>query len=159
MVYSSSYLDNHYQVLLMPGEWEFENFEAWAPGTPWSMDAKSVQILAEYEPYHGRKKYADLQGGGFYASRLAVTEGLKVLRRQARVVVFREVGEGYIIPLGVWQVLENVRNAFRGECLKFATKHEALKHIEEKLRLPLKDYERQSTILSRRTLGDFLRPN
>lgn len=156
MVFSSEYLDNHYEVLLMPGSWEFENFEAWAPGTPWSMDAKMTQIIEEYEPYKGRTKYADLQGGGYYASRLAVVEGLKAMRRQARVVVFREVYEGYIIPLGVWQVLENVRNAFRQPGMKFATKGEALKHIDSKLRLPLADYEKQSVILMRKNLSDFL---
>ncbi|UCD02995.1 MAG: hypothetical protein JSV63_04410 [Candidatus Aenigmatarchaeota archaeon] len=158
MVFTSEYLDNHYEVLLMPGAWEFENFEAWAPGTPWSMNAKNTEVLAEYEPYRGRTKYADLQGGGFYASRLAVTEGLKALRRQARVVVFREVHEGYVIPLGVWQVLENVRNAFRSGGSKFVTKEEALKDIETRLRLPLTDYERQSVILRRKTLADFIAP-
>jgi hypothetical protein len=156
LVFSSDYLDNHYEVLLMPGEWEFENFEAWAPGTPWSFNAKKTEIIEEYEPYRGRTKYAELQGGGYYASRLGVAEGLKSLRRQARVVVFREVHEGYIVPLGVWQVLENVRNAVRQAPVKFATKEDALKHVDGKLRLPLSDYERQSVILKRRTLSDFV---
>ncbi len=155
-VFSSEYLDNHYEVLVMPGSWEFENFEAWAPGTPWSMDAKMTQIIEEHEPYKGRTKYADLQGGGYYASRLAVAEGLKAMRRQARVVVFREVYEGYVIPLGVWQVLENVRNAFRQPGLKFDTRDEALRHIDSKLRLPLADYEKQSVMLKRKNLSDFL---
>jgi hypothetical protein len=155
MVFSSEYLDNHYEVLVMPGAWEFENFEAWAPGTPWSMNAKSTQIIEEHEPYGGRTKYADLQGGGYYASRLAVVEGLKSMRRQARVVVFREVYEGYVIPLGVWQVLENVRNAFRQPGMKFATKEEALRHIDSKLRIQLAEYEKQSVVLKRKTIADF----
>ncbi len=156
-VYSSSYLDNHFVVLLMPGNWEFENFEAWAPGTPWSFNAKETQILAEYEPYHGRKKYADLQGGGFYASRLGVVEGLHGIRRQARVVVFREVHEGYIVPLGVWQVLENVRNAFRQPFMRFDTREDALKHIGSMLRLPVSDYTRQSVLLRQKRLEEFMK--
>ncbi len=155
-VYSSHYLDNHFVILLMPGNWEFENFEAWAPGTPWSSNAKKTEILLEYEPYRGRTKYANLQGGGFYASRLGVVEGLTRLRRQARVVVFREVHEGYVIPLGVWQVLENVRNAFRQPFLKFDTKEEALKHIDSKLRLPVTGYLKQSVILKQKRLEDFM---
>ena len=157
LVFSSSYLDNHYEVLLMPGSWEFENFEAWAPGTPWSMDAKGVQVLAEYEPNQGRTTYAELQGGGYYASRLGVSEGLRRLGRQARAVVFREVHEGYVVPLGVWQVLENVRNAMRQRPLRFATKEEALRHIGSRLRVPLQNYMQKSVMLRQRRLGDFMR--
>lgn len=156
-VYSSDYLDNRYEILLMPGNWEFENFEAWAPGTPWSFNAKKTEILEEYEPHRGRTKYAELQGGGFYASRLGVAEGLKGLRRQARVVVFREVHEGYVVPLGVWQVLENVRNAFRQPCLKFDTMEEALSSIESRLRIPLREYLRQSVILRQKRLQDYIK--
>jgi len=157
-VYSSSYLDNHYEVLLMPGNWEFENFEAWAPGTPWSMSAKSTEVMGEYEPNGGRTTYADSQGGGYYASRLGVAEGLHGLRRQARVVVFREVYEGYVVPLGVWQVLENVRNAFRQKCAKFNTKEEALNYIDKKLRLRVKEYLKQSIMLRQRRLSEFSGP-
>ncbi len=156
MVFSSEYLDNHYEILLMPGAWEFENFEAWAPGTPWSMGAKSTQIIEEYEPYGGRTKYADLQGGGYYASRLGVVEGLKAMRRQARIIVFREVYEGYVIPLGVWQVLENVRNAFRHPPARFGTKGEALRHIGSRLRIPVAEYVKQSVMMKRKTIADFL---
>jgi hypothetical protein len=154
-VYSSSYLDNHFVILLMPGNWEFENFEAWAPGTPWSLNAKETQILAEYEPYRGRTKYAELQGGGFYASRLGVAEGLTRLKRQARVVVFREVREGYVVPLGVWQVLENVRNAFRQPGRRFATGEEAMRHAGSMLRLPVSEYMKRSVMLRQRRLEDF----
>jgi hypothetical protein len=154
-VYSSSYLDNHYEIMLMPGNWEFENFEAWAPGTPWSMSAKRTEVIGEYEPNAGRTTYAELQGGGYYASRLGVAEGLNGLRRQARAVVFREVYEGYVVPLGVWQVLENVRNAFRQKCVKFNTKEEALNYIDKKLRLPVKEYLKQSVMLRQRRLSEF----
>jgi hypothetical protein len=155
MVFSSSYLDNHFEVLLMPGAWEFENFEAWAPGTAWSSGAPSFQVTGEYEPNGGRSGYAESQGGGFYASRLGVAEGLRGLRRQARVIVFREVGEGYIIPLGVWQVLENVRNAFRQHPARFATRGEALSHIKSKLRVSMDRYAGQSTMLKQKKLNDF----
>ena len=154
-VYSSQKLDNHFEVLLMPGNWEFENFEAWSPGSMWTAKLRKPEILEEYEPYKGRTKYAELQGGGFYSSRLGVAEGLVKLRRQARVVVFREVYEGYVIPVGCWQIVENVRNAFKKSYMKFDTKQEALKHIDSKLRLPIKEYLKQSRILGRKTLLDF----
>ncbi len=155
MVYSSEYLDNHFEILLMPGNWEFENFEAWSPGSSWSFNLKKTEILEEYEPYTGRNKYAELQGGGFYSSRLGVTEGLVKLRKQAKVVVFREIHEGYTIPLGCWQILENARNAFRQNCMKFDTKEEALKYIDSKIRLPIIEYLKQSVILKQKRLSDF----
>jgi hypothetical protein len=154
-VYSSEFLDNHFEILLMPGSWEFENFEAWAPGSMWTARLKKPEILEEYEPYGGRKGYAELQGGGYYASRLGVAEGLAGLRRQARVVVFREVYEGYTVPLGNWQILENVRNAFRQPFLKFDAREEALKHIDSGLRLGIGDYAERSRILGQRRLLDF----
>lgn len=155
LVYSSEYLDNHFEVLLMPGSWEYENFEAWAPGSMWSFNLKKTEIIEEYEPFRGRTTYADKEGGGYYAARLAVIEALHRMKRQARVVVFREIYEGYTVPLGVWQVRENARNAFKGRPEVFKTLGEALKHIDSKLRLSINDYIDMSKILKQRRLSDF----
>jgi len=154
-VYSSEYLDNHYQILLMPGNWEYENFECWSPGAYWAQSLKAPEITEEYEPYEGRTKYASEQGGGFYANRLGLAEGLEKMRRQARCVIFREIHEGYTIPVGVWQCLENTRNALRQPPAKFATLREALAHIGPRLRTPVGEYIKKSIILKQRRLGDF----
>jgi DNA repair protein NreA len=87
IVYHSEYLHNRFTVLIMPGSWEFENFEAWAPGSFWASQIKDTAITEEYESYKGRKGYADLQGGGYYASRISMLEGLKKIGRQGRVFV------------------------------------------------------------------------
>lgn len=155
LVFSSEYLDNHFLFLLMPGNWEFENFEAWSPGSSWSFNLKKTEILEEYEPFQGRKAYANLQAGGYYASRLAVIEYLHRIKRQARVVGFREIHEGYTIPLGVWVVRETARNAFLSKPLKFPTPNEALKHIGSRLKTNVNEYVRKSVILKQRRLGDF----
>ncbi len=155
MVFESEYLHNHFVILFMPGNWEFENFEAWSPGSTWAANLKEPSILEEYEPFSGRTSYAELQGGGYYASRLGVVEALKSMKRQARVVVFREVYEGYQIPLGVWVVRETVRNAFKKPPLKFSTLQEALKCIDSKLRLSIEEYKKQSKILKQKRLHDF----
>jgi len=154
-VYSSEYLDNHYEVLLMPGSWEYENFECWSPGSYWAQSLKAPEITEEYEPFGGRTTYASEQGGGFYANRLGLAEGLEQMKRQARCVIFREIHQGYTIPVGVWQCLENTRNAFRQQPLKFATLKEALKHISTKLKTPVAEYARKSVILKQKRLGDF----
>jgi hypothetical protein len=154
-VFSHQALDNRFEILLMPGSWEYENFEAWAPGGMWTESLKKPEILEEYEPFGGRKKYADKEGGGYYAARLGVIEGLREMRRQARVIVFREVYEGYQVPLGVWVVRENVRNAMRQKPESFATLQEALNSIKDRLRLKMEDYQKQSRILRQRRILDF----
>jgi len=157
LVFESQYLDNHFVVLMMPGAWEFENFEAWSPGSTWAQSLKQTEVIEEYEPFAGRTAYAEQQGGGYYASRIACVEKLAEMKRQARVVVFREISEGYIIPLGVWVVRETARHAYKNQPMKFATKEEALRHIAARIRVPLKEYLSRSKVIGRRTLFDFSR--
>jgi len=154
-VYSSQYLDNHFEILLIPGNWEYENFEAWSPGSFWAKFIKDAQIVEEYEPFLGRKTYADKEGGGYYAARIGVAEGLYKLHRQARVIVFREIYEGYMVPLGVWVVRETVRNAFDNPYESFPTLEQALDHVNSKLRLPVDRYRKQSRILQQKRLDSF----
>ena len=161
-VYESSYMDNHFQILLMPSLFEYENFEAWFPGSVWN-DAFGQRpvIVEEYEGFKGRKQYAAEEGGGYYAVRLAVAEALHKMRRQAGVVVFRAIQPQYFIPLGVWVVRETVRAAFRKKGEKFNTKKEALDFIDSQLqaktglKLRIQDFEVQSAILRQRRLTDF----
>ena len=157
MVFESTYLDNHFVILMMPGNWEFENFEAWAPGSFWSANLKRPEILEEYEPFHGRTTYAEEEGGGYYASRISCCEYLNSINRQARVVVFREVYEGYVIPLGVWVVRETSRNAYKNRPMKFSTIEEALNYCDSRLRLPLKEYLKKSIILRQSRLSEWMR--
>jgi len=154
-IYTSDYLDNHYEILLMPGNWEYENFECWSPGSYWAQYLKKPEITAEYEPFAGRSDYADQQGGGFYANRLGLAEGLERMKRQARCVIFREIHQGYTIPVGVWQCLENTRNALSQPPMKFATLKEALAHVNTKLKTSVYEYVKKSIILKQRRLGDF----
>ncbi len=148
LVYSCEYLDNHFEVLLMPGKWEFENFESW-------VDNGRPVIIGEYEGYMGRKGYAHIQSGGYYASRIGVAEGLANMKKQAKVVVFREIYEGYTIPMGVWVVRETVRNAMKSHCKKFPSLEEALRDINTRLRIPIRKYMEQSRIFSQKRLTEF----
>ncbi len=155
-VYHSTYLDNHFEVLLMPRRWEYEQFEAWAPNTLWTLALSKPAINVEHEGYHGRSTYAEQEGGGYYAARFAVLEALARMRLQAGAVVFREIYEGYIMPVGVWEVRENVRQAFRRGYERFSTLGEALENIGSRLRIPLREYLRRSTLLNQSRLEDFL---
>jgi hypothetical protein len=155
LVFEGKYLDNHFVILLMPGSWEYENFEAWAPGSMWTKEMKDTQVVGEYEPFSGRKGYAELEGGGYYAARIAACEHLASMGRQARVFSVREIYEGYTIPLGVWVVRETARNAFRNPPKKFSTLQEAMSYMGSRLRLPMSRYLSISQMMRQKRLTDF----
>lgn len=145
-VYESEYLDNRFEILMLPESWSYESIEAWYPGTVWNPKGGDVAMYGDYEGYYGRTTYADM-GGCYYAARLAVAEKLVAEGRQASVLILREAHPGYIMPVGVWQVRENVRNALRKPPLKFNRLEDALQHIFSKLALPMDVWIRKSTIL------------
>ena len=145
-IYESFYLDNRFEVLMMPREWSYEAMEAWYPGTIWNPISRNIILFSDWESFNGRTTYAKI-GGCYYAARLAVGELLMKEHRQASVIVLREAHPGYIMPVGVWQVRENVRNALRQKPNKFETLNEALVHIGTKFQIPMKQWIEKSTLL------------
>lgn len=145
-LYESRYLDNIFEVLMLPQAWSYESMEAWYPGTIWNPSGQSVVMYSDREGYEGRTTYADI-GGCYYAARLAVSELLAKERRQATVIVLREAHPGYIMPVGVWQVRENVRNAMKQTPLKFNTLDEALARISSQFQIPLQKWIQDSKLL------------
>jgi hypothetical protein len=154
-VFSHESFHNHYEILVAPGAWEFENFEAWCPKTIWNPAGSAPRVSAEYEPFHGRTRYAVSQAGAYYAVRLAVLEFLERIRRQGRVVAIREVYEGYQVPVGVFQVRENVREAM-GSPEMYSSIQEALAVVSGRLRLPLLEYSGRSRIIGQRSMAEFM---
>lgn len=145
-VYESDYLDNRFEILMVPDAWSYESIEAWYPGTVWNPQGDRVVMYGDYEGFGGRTTYADM-GGCYYAARLAVTEKLAVERRQASVLILREAHPGYIMPVGVWQVRENVRNALRKPPLKFNKIEDSLEYVFSKLSIPKEVWMRKSKLL------------
>src|SRR4030066_1068734 len=117
-VYESVYLDNVFEILMIPAQWSYESMEEWYPGTVWNPNGKNTVIFSDWEGNSGRTTYAQI-GGCYYSARLAVCELLVKEKRQATVVVLREARPGYIMPVGVWQVRGNVRNAMRQKPFTF----------------------------------------
>ncbi len=116
-IFEATYLDNHLKIMLFPGKFIYEMNEVWAPNTLWnvSLDGNTrdlkPQIMTDFEFYDGRKNYASNITGAYYAARKSVCEYLYKIRKQARVLIFREVSGGYVVPLGVWVIRETVNNA------------------------------------------------
>ena len=159
-LFHSNYLDNDFWVLLLPSSWSFEQLEAWIPGGSWAMNATDAQIVQDHEFYGGRKTYASNVEGAYYASKLAVAEHLVKRKRQAASIVFREIGKGYQIPLGVWQIRENVRHALQGKPLSFSSLSLALTFLSNKLNISMQRYRKESKLIdyfkNQRRLTDFI---
>jgi hypothetical protein len=145
-VYESHYLDNIFEILMLPTSWSYEAMEAWYPGTVWNPNGKSISIFSDYEEYEGRTTYAEI-GGCYYAARLAVCDQLIKDRRQATVIVLREAHPGYIMPVGVWQVRENVRNAMRQKPYRFKTLEDALRWVGTRFEIPMQQWIMRSELL------------
>ncbi|MEK6953863.1 MAG: hypothetical protein AABX01_02575 [Candidatus Micrarchaeota archaeon] len=154
-LYTNTYLANHFEILLLPGNWEFEQFENWEGGISCNK-TKEWFLEHEYEPFEGRSDYAKSEGGGYYAGRLSVAEYLaSSLKRQARAVVIREIHKEYDVPVGVWEIRENVRHALAKEPVKCASLEEAKSLLCTRLRNPPELYFQKSRILPQRKLVDF----
>ncbi|MEM0313620.1 MAG: Nre family DNA repair protein [Candidatus Bathyarchaeia archaeon] len=158
-VYESRYLDNLFEIVMLPGKWSYESIEAWYPGTVWNPHGRNIIMYSDWEGYDGRATYAQI-GGCYYAARLAVCEKLVKEQRQATVIVLREAHPGYIMPVGVWQVRENVRNAMRQKPKVFKTLDDVLKFLAGQFHIPIQEWLMKSVLLKnalfQKKITDFI---
>ncbi|MEM3073256.1 MAG: hypothetical protein QXK20_00790, partial [Nitrososphaerales archaeon] len=161
LVYYLKNIGNLYIAVLMPKTWSFEWIEAWFPGTPWNPEGASSKpaLMGDYEGYWGRKTYPAI-GGCYYSTRLAVAEALNRYGRQATALVLREIYPEYILPVGVWNVRESVRAAFKSKSLIFDTLEDVLKFVKGLLKVPLRSWIEHSVILRealhQKSMKDYL---
>lgn len=157
-IYEWYELDNRWCILMMPCSWRFELIEAWYPNTTWNPAGRQVEMISDCEFFNGRSEYAHI-GGCYYASRMAVNELLLEQNRTAGVVIFREAHPGYVMPVGVWNVRENVRAALKTKPYKFDTLENALKFVDKVMDIPRKVWLQNSGVLrdfmTQRRIDDF----
>ncbi len=146
-LFHSKYLDNDFWVLLLPYPWSFEQIEVWLPGGIWTKEATTFNILADFELNSGLKGYPQETEGAYFASRIAVTEYLVENKLNAAAIIFREVGKDYAVPLGVWQIRENVRAALKEKPLEFTNFDLALDFLSKKLIVPIDQYKKKSALI------------
>ena len=139
-------LDNRWLIFFMPGNWEYESAEAWYPDTIWNQGGGEVSIYSSYEGYYGRKTYAEI-GGCYYAAKVAVTERLMAMKRQAKVMILREVHSGYLLPVGVWNVREHVRETLSKEPHVMHTAAELFEYVNSKMEITNRDWIANCRIL------------
>ena len=164
-VYHFEQLDNRWCIIMLPTTWRFELIEAWYPDTAWNparsgipsgigdndMFGRGVEIIHDSEFFDSRWEYAHI-GGCYYASRMAVNELLEREHRTAGAVICREAHPGYVMPVGVWNVRENVRMALKQEPHRFDSLDGALGYLCSVMDIPRRVWIRNSDVLT-----DFLR--
>src|SRR3989442_4962372 len=164
-VYKYSYLDNVYVGILTPESWRYEWIEAWiepellATSFPdvdmkadveqsgyTSRDGYRPVMLGDSEGFRGRKTYAK-PGGCYYSARLAVSEYLDSIGRQAGAIMLREIHPGYIMPVGVWNVRESLRALFKTPFERFDSMDGAMNHMSSIFEIPKRGWMETSTLL------------
>lgn len=108
-VYKYSHLGNYYSIILIPDQvWSFEMQEAWFD------KFGNLGLAVDFEDANGLEHYPSSVAGAFFAAKLAVTEHLFKRKRKAGALVLREIRlEEYVMPVGVWQIREGVRQALQ----------------------------------------------
>ena len=139
-VYEFSSLNNYYAILLIPTEWQYEWMEAFL-----HVLGREELIFADHELNSGKKGYSRV-GGCYYTCKMALLEALAREKKQAGAIVLREAYDGYV-PLGVFNVRENVRSAMSEIPREFEDMKTALAYIETKLKLPMDRFKESSTLL------------
>ena len=139
-VYEFSSLNNYYSVILFPSAWQYEWMEAFL-----RIRGNEEMLFGDHEPITGKRGYSTV-GGCFYSCRMAVLEELAKQKIQAGAVVLREAYRGYV-PLGVFNVRENVRSAMVQDPIEFEDFRGAFEYVSAKLKLSKERYLSQGKVL------------
>jgi DNA repair protein NreA len=123
LAFFGGYLGNFYLILLFPEVWNYELFETHVSNVN--------HFMADYEPYEGRKYYADQTAGGFYACRIGILERLEEIKRQGSVLALRFITGDYTLPLGVFVCREATRKALQNKPIEFSSKELMLEYAKK----------------------------
>jgi hypothetical protein len=166
-IYKYEYLDNIYVGILTPESWRFEWIEAWFeaellaisfPDVNMATDVETSSyvstdghrpvMLGDSEGFRNRKTYAK-PGGCYYSARLAVSEYLDTIGRQAGAIMLREIHPGYIMPVGVWNVRESLRALFKTKYEQFDTMDAAMNYASTIFEIPKRGWIENSALLQK----------
>lgn len=135
-----SHLANYYSVILVPDDvWSFEMIESWFT------NSGQIATGADYEDARGLDHYPTI-AGAYFAARLAVAEHLARRRRKAAALVLREIHPEYVMPLGVWQIREGVREALKKPAQKFESLEQAMSFASAGMSVSRQEIARKSRL-------------
>jgi len=156
-VHEFSSLHNNYAVILMPTGWQYEWSEAFL-----HVMGNEELVFSDHEGRKKKTEYSPL-GGCYYTCKMAVLEALAREKKQAGAIILREALHGYV-PMGVFNVRENVRNAMLQPVREFEDIRTALGYLSGRFTLPMRRFIEEGTLLRNTirqrqcTLRDFTCP-
>jgi len=156
-VHEFSSLHNNYAVILMPTGWQYEWSEAFL-----HVMGNEELVFSDHEGRKKKTEYSPL-GGCYYTCKMAVLEALAQEKKQAGAIILREALHGYV-PMGVFNVRENVRGAMRQPAREFEDIREVLGYLSGRFTLPMQRFIQEGALLRNTirqrqcTLRDFMCP-
>ncbi|WP_390531192.1 Nre family DNA repair protein [Sulfurisphaera ohwakuensis] len=153
LVYYNSYLGNYFHIILFPSKYRSIWIEIWHPLSLW---ANELVVSDLSEDYWGEYDFLD---GGYMAARMSVIEKLYEMRRQAGIIIIREITSEYYAPVGNWHIRETVKRAFNNSSVKFDKLEDAIKYVNSRLRAKINLFEIKSikSLITQRTIDEFLK--
>jgi hypothetical protein len=154
-VHQYNHLGNYYTILFIPqNNWTFEMQEAWI-----NNNNGNIVMGIDYED-NKRLNHHPTLAGAFFAARLAVVEYLYRIKKNAAVLVLREIHPDYAIPVGVWQVREGIRKAAKENINKFESFEKAFSFACTLMTTSNKEWLKNSKIykkiIEQRKILDYL---
>jgi DNA repair protein NreA len=143
-----NHFSNFYSIIFIPSDvWSFEMVEAW-------YDQNNVNkffLESDYENATTGLDHYPRIAGAYFAAKLGILEYLtSSKKRKCSVLVLREIRPEYIVPLGVWQIREGIREALRNKetttTNSFSDLRKALLYASKGMTVPLLDWLRHSEI-------------
>ncbi|MFA5746382.1 MAG: hypothetical protein WCX82_04880 [archaeon] len=122
IIFTFMFYQNIFYVLFVPRIWGFEQIEI-----------QGEKVCEDFEINGPKKKYASSVTGGYYASRIEITKFLNGIKKQASVIVFRDIDPNYRSK-GVWVIREAVKEALTKEPFTFDTLEQAMEFIDKHIR-------------------------
>jgi hypothetical protein len=160
-LFEANYMGNYFEILLLPTSWMFEQIEMAVPGGVWMGKREEPIMMVDHEFYWGRKTYASNVAGAYYCSKLAVLEYLSSIKKQAGILIVREIRPEYYAPIGVWKVRECVRDAMKKKPLILNNLADAIKRIDKILIIKSHIWSKKSKIIDsvehQRKIEEFIK--
>ena len=108
-----NHFSNYYSIIFIPSDvWSFEMVEAW-------YDQNNVNkffLESDYENSTTGLDHYPRIAGAYFAAKLGILEYLtSSKKRKCSVLIFREIRPEYLVPLGVWQIREGIREGLRSK--------------------------------------------
>jgi DNA repair protein NreA len=152
-VYQYHHLGNYYSIILIPyNSWIFEMQEGWIDNNG------NIAMGIDYENEVKLNHHPSI-AGAFFAARVSVSEHLNKIKRKAAVLILREIHPDYLMPVGVWQVREGLREALKSPITKFESFEKALSFASTFMSISNKEWIKNSKIynnvIKQNRISDF----